>query len=931
MPKAASIQEGFNSGEVSPIYYGRTSSDRYKESMGTCLNWLPTLQGPVIRRPGFKNLIAVKDSTKPPVLIPFVLSVTQAYMLEFGDGYIRFYVNNGQVVNPSNYYQVIGNTIGNNYDYNSLQPTLPPYSSGTLVTGPAVLELPSPYSYTDALSIKFAQNKNTLYLVHPAYAPMKLTQQGTYQWDLAYVACQDGPYLPLNTINTLADGAAITMVPSGTGTAINVQAGPVLSVNSMANNGSGAIRVQTTAAHGYSSGQKVFISGTVGTTEANNGHINTSTASWTINVANATNFDLIGSTFVHTYVSGGTVQPAFFNSYIDSNLRIPLGPSQQIGIQASDGMRYYGYITGAGGPGSSPQNVSNFTVFFSNGLSYPNTTATSFWYLGTWTPRTVTSGGVTQQNGAYPSCVSFHQDRLGFAGANAAPEEIDLSMTAQYEVFSANAPQGTNALQVAANNAIQFSLLSRDVNAIRWLSSATQGLLAGTYESEWTVSPSANYDALTPTNVNALQTSYFGCANVDSVRCNNATLYVQRSGRKLREMNFFFQVGTFRSTDLSELSEHLTLAGVTKLAVQKETQPTVWALTTSGQLLSMTYNRDDLTLKAGWARHTIGGQSDAAGSPPNVWSMGVIPDPSTTFDQMWAVIGRWINGTFTYYIEYMTKAYDDSIRQDDAFQCDGGSTYFNPVGVSGISIASTAVITATGHGFSNGFLVKFIGVAGVNMSSTDVNGNVTTTNLVNEKVFTVAGVTTNTFTLLDSNGNAVSSAGYSAYIFGGAVCKLVTTISGLTYLENETVNVLADGTNHPPVVVSNSGVITLQYPAAKVQIGYWYNSDGQLLRTEAGSAEGTSIGQTRRVNRIAMMMHKVGDILWGMSFGRLIPAQFTRADVNQADSPAPLFSGIHRDGVESEYDFEGQFCFRVNSGLPAMVNAITVFLEEQDV
>ena len=160
---------------------------------------------------------------------------------------------------------------------------------------------------------------------------------------------------------------------------------------------------------------------------------------------------------------------------------------------------------------------------------------------------------------------------------------------------------------------------------------------------------------------------------------------------------------------------------------------------------------------------------------------------------------------------------------------------------------------------------------------------------------------------------------------------MVLTISGLTWLENETVSVLADGAIHPKVFVSNTGSITLSFRAAKVQIGYSYNSDGQMLRQESGAADGTSIGKTRRISRVAVLLHQVGDFLMGMSFSRLLPAKFQRADQQQADQATPLWSGLHRDGVESGYDLDGQFCFRQSSMLPGVIQSITLMGEEFDV
>ena len=928
MPKATQLQESFNTGEVSPLFYGQISNPRYKKSLAKGLNWLPTLQGPLIRRPATKYSTPVKSYSNVPVLIPFNLSVTQAYVLEVGQNYIRFYANNGQIVNPGpsggNWYQIVS-SLGN-FTRNSLTPYAgETIDSSVTKSSGAVLELVTQFLQADLSAIKFYQNKNTLYLVHPSYTTMKLIQYSTYEWGILPINFLDGPYQPLNTYTNLADGANITLTPGATSGITGLVTGPSTAITGAVSNGTpGLIRLRATG-HGFSTGDAVLVASVTGTVEANNGHIWTATANWIVNVIDVNTLDLVGSHFVNAYISGGTVQPAIFPPYNDTAVRTDVDYGRRIALICSDGFRYTGRIVS-----QSSVYTASCEVLWDPGQTLPNTSPCSFWYVGTYKPRQISTLQGTLA-GDYPSCGTFHQDRMVLAGPLGNPEEFDGSVTGSYENFAPSPANGTNALQVQANSAYQFNLLSRDVNVIRWCSSASQGLLMGTFESEWCVSPSDGSASLSALNVNALQTSYYGSANIDATRAGNATLYVQRGQRKLREMNYFFQIGTFRSTDLSELSEHLTIPTIAKLAVQKETQPIIWALRSDGQLLSMIYNRDDLSLEAGWTPHQLGGQSDSAGSAPIVSSMAVIPDPTVTFDQLWVIVQRYINGSTVYFIEYMTKSFDDSILQEDAFQGDCGSTYYAPFNITAMTTASPCVITVPGTGFSNGAYIKITGVVGLNQSTTDINGNVTETNLVNEKTFVVAGASTDTYQLNDFNGNPISSVGYSAYFSGGIVAKMVTSVTGLTYLENETVNVLADGGNHPPVVVSNTGVLALQYPAAKVQIGYAFNSDGQLMRPEIGSAEGTSIGQTRRVNRVAFMLHKIGNLLYGMAFNRLMPMQFTHGDVNQADVATPLFSGLQRIETESEYDFESQVCFRVNDMLPANVTAITIFAEENDV
>lgn len=71
-----------------------------------------------------------------------------------------------------------------------------------------------------------------------------------------------------------------------------------ISATAMANNGSGLIRVTFSGRHGQKTGDKMYILGTIGTTEAN--------GLWTVTVISTTQVDLQGSTFTNAWVSGGT-------------------------------------------------------------------------------------------------------------------------------------------------------------------------------------------------------------------------------------------------------------------------------------------------------------------------------------------------------------------------------------------------------------------------------------------------------------------------------------------------------------------------------------------------------------------------------------------------------------------------------------------------
>lgn len=189
MPRATWIQNNFNAGEWSPLTYGRSNVEKYKNALATCLNYVPTTQGGLTRRPGTKYVANVKDSTVAVRLIPFEFSVTQAYVLEFGANYVRFYTNDGQ-----------------------------------LLSGGSPYEVATPYGAADLQDIAYVQSADVLYLVHKNYAPRKLQRNGATSWTLTTISFQDGPYMALNTTST-------TLTPSGSSGTVTVTASSTTGIN----------------------------------------------------------------------------------------------------------------------------------------------------------------------------------------------------------------------------------------------------------------------------------------------------------------------------------------------------------------------------------------------------------------------------------------------------------------------------------------------------------------------------------------------------------------------------------------------------------------------------------------------------------------------------------------------------------------------------
>ncbi len=933
MAITAPIQSHFSGGEISPLLYGRVDADRYKTSMALCKNFFPTLQGGLPRRPGTVYVGATKLNTPGYTrLIPFQFSTTQAYILEFSNFYIRFWTDYGQVITAPN----------------------TPY------------ELTNGYSALHIADLKFTQSADVLYITHPLYPPRKLQRFGATDWRLTDIQFTDGPYGPILNENYPPFADATLSATSGPA---SLSIGSFSGISGTASGTGGVVRLTLptwSPTNNLEDGALYWISGVVGTIEAN--------GVWPIRIVDSNHIELIGSVYANAFSATGSpeVNPAPFIEKIFPTVKVTGAVSSggavkltvadssifnQVYSFTSAGANWY-YVTGVagatgangyfhvaivdathitltgstfGGTYTAGTGTISLATFPGQLVRLESHTGTPKWGWGTITggtnPYTATVNligthasttidavrlGAYSANTGYPSTVTFHQDRLIFDGPPNDPQRIDGSTVSDYQNFSPTEPDGT----VTDANAYSFNLTANDVNSMEWFSSDDKGLLVGAASAEWVLRPSRNLEAITATNVSAERTTRWGSqTGMSAATVGRATIFCQRGGRKIREMHYFFDIDSYRATDLTELAEHLPGSGITALAHQSLPISLVWALRNDGVLLAMTYDRDAQQLRAGWSQHILGGVGDAAGNPPVVESIAVIPSPDGTIDDVWVVVRRWVNGAMVHYVVYLAKIFESFDLLKDAHHLDCGATYDNPITISTFSVGATPTVHKVAHGLSTGDVVQFDTVLGLYLSGASV---------VNGKRSAITVTDTDNFTL-----DSLSTAGASAFI-SGVYRKRVSTISGLTYLENETVSIYADGAVQADTVVSNAGVVTLPSPACVVSLGYSYNSEGKLLRLEAGARNGTSLGKNRRTHRVGVLLNRSQSLQMGKDFDHLDPIQFRTQGVDPDGYATPLFTGIESHTVEFDYDFDNQICFRVSNPMPCTILAIMPMLETQD-
>ena len=97
---SVTLLNSFNSGEISPLLEGRVDVKKYYSGCRTLENMVVLPHGGVVKRPGSQYIASAKIATQTCRLIPFEFSTEQAYILELGNEYMRFYKDGGQITKP---------------------------------------------------------------------------------------------------------------------------------------------------------------------------------------------------------------------------------------------------------------------------------------------------------------------------------------------------------------------------------------------------------------------------------------------------------------------------------------------------------------------------------------------------------------------------------------------------------------------------------------------------------------------------------------------------------------------------------------------------------------------------------------------------------------------------------------------------------------
>lgn len=831
-----SIINSFNAGEMSPLLEGRTDISKYYSGCRTLENLYALSYGGAQRRPGTRFIAEAKNSSIACRLIPFEFSIEQAYIIEAGNLYFRFYFDSGQVQ-----------------------------------SGGSPFEISTPYTTSDLFELQFVQSADTMYIVHPDYTPYSLTRTDHDAWTLTAVDFERGPFKDENTTTT-------TITPSATTGSITLTASVAL----------------WNANHVGSHWQ---ITHTLPTVNVSGTLANALDASASVDVQLGRTFDFsTHGTWTGTVILQRSYEDGAVDTWQDVR---PVHYEDDGNITYTDtepvADAVYRVFMEEGVAQTCNFNLTarsfnlNGVVEVTAFSSTTSVTATVENTLGGTDAVTTWSEGAWSDDEGWPAAIAFYEERLCFAATTNSPQTMWFSQTADW----VNMLTGTND-----SDAMIYTIAAEQVNVIRWMS-PQNALLVGTVGGEWRVSSTSIEAPLTPTNVAVRRQSSYGSENIQPVMINNVILYVQRQGRKIRELVYSFQLDAWTSPDMTLLAEHITESGITEIAYQKTPDPTLWCVRNDGELAGLTYLRDEGVV--GWHRQTTG--------TDNYESVAIIPGDGE--DEVWVSVHRTVNGTTKRYIEqFQPREWDD---QRDAFFVDSGLTFDGgaAITITGITQADPGVVSATAHGFSDGDQVRIADVTGM----TEVNDN----------VYTVDSPGTNSFGLRDSTDSvAIDTSAFMAYVSGGDVEQQENTFTTLTHLESETVAVQGDGGFVSNEVVA-SGTITLDDFYNTVHAGLPYTSMLKPMKLELPSA-GTIQGKVKRIHEITLRFHETLGCKVGDSWTNYDPVIFRDAS-DPLEAATPVFSGDKRAPFVGTFELDGNIFIQQDLPLPFTLIAIIPFFD----
>lgn len=504
-----------------------------------------------------------------------------------------------------------------------------------------------------------------------------------------------------------------------------------------------------------------------------------------------------------------------------------------------------------------------------------------------------------------PGVPGFIQERLAFAGSSQAIQSFNFSQPGSFFNFNVSNPSQDD-------DAISGTIISEELNDIRWLLPVPTGIIAGTGKGAWLINGGGGISTqvpITPSNATAQPQSFNGVNDLRPIKINSDTLYATNKGNYIRSLSYSIYTQLFTGSDISVLSNHLFFNNyLLDWAWAEEPFKTLWAIRGDGQMLSLGYVKEQELV--GWAHHDTNGQFQSVCSVIETVSTGNV------VDAIYLVVQRLVQGTLVPYVErmadrYFTYGYEDAWSVDCALQTQPAlsptSTLlgFNDASQVGNSVTfqDPGGAPFTSQMATNGWVIRAGG--GIYKIVTFTSSAQITATVIRPP------------TLINSYTNKPSpvTTGYTIW-------TPITSVSGLTQLIGQSVVGVADGVAVGPYTVSALGTVALGLTATKVTLGLAYLPQLQTLPLDLG--EPTVQGKRKKITGLTLRVADTLGLQVGKTFATVVAMKdFTLGNVPTTSTGvamvSDLVSGDGRTIIDQEWDTAGNYCIQQNLPYPATI------------
>jgi hypothetical protein len=640
----------FNGGIVSPEMYGRLDDVKNNTGLAVCRNFVVTPQGPVVNRPGTQFVREVKTSAKATRLIPFRYSATQTVVIEAGNAYFRFHSFGATLLTPttgvstwdvatayvagdlvtrsgSTWYAVAAST-GSDPATPANQYGATPVITATWVQDVGPVSTP-PAGYTNSGSTLPTQVVigQKLYISEITY---------TYQPPPFY---NEWLYIDLEPIETV-------VYYGYTGTANTSPTGQWYQMPTVYEIPSPYAEQDLFDLHYIQSGDIITI-------------VHPNYAPRELKRLGATKYVLstvtFGSTLAAPTISSVTptlgTSPSLAQTYSYVATRVSDNQLDESVASAAVTASNQLFDTGA-------VNTINFAtsarrnVYRESGGLYGfigQSTGTSL-VDDNIAPDTSRTPPLNQNPFAsdFPGAVCYYEQRRVFAGTPLFPQTFWMTKAGTESNLDYSIP-------VKDDDAISVKIAAREANTIQH-AVVIGDLLLLTESAEWRVASVG--DLLTPSTITIRPQSYIGASNVQPVTANTVAIYAAARGGHMRAIGFDNDIQSYISVDLSLRAAHLfDYKTIKDMAYAKGPTPIVWAVSSDGRLLGMTYVPEQQVYA--WHYHdTQDGVFE---------SVAVVSEGND--DILYAVVRRTIGTSTKRYVERLASRYFPDLKDFIGSDC----------------------------------------------------------------------------------------------------------------------------------------------------------------------------------------------------------------------------------------------------------------------